>query len=190
MKMIVGLGNPGKQYENTRHNIGFWVADELARPPSGFSAWNARFDGLASDGMIGAEKALLLKPMTFMNRSGMAVRKSVDFYKLAITDLLIICDDLSLPVGKLRLRPHGSSGGQNGLKDIFSHLGSDQIARLRIGIGARGFQDAASYVLSQFPAGERSQVEEAVSRAAQAACVWVREGIQAAMNQYNGSEKV
>ncbi len=135
MKLVVGLGNPGRQYTETRHNIGFRVVEQIANTSSG-GTWSARFDGLTCDIRLGAEKLLLLKPMTYMNRSGRSVRSAIDFYKVELADLLIICDDVNLSLGKLRLRSGGSAGGNNGLKDIILHLGTEEFPRLRVGVGA------------------------------------------------------
>lgn len=185
MKMVVGLGNPGSKYLRTRHNIGFLAVERVAAIHGG-DAWRERFDGLTSEIRTGDEKVVLLKPMQYMNRSGGPVRKAADFFKLQPEQLLIVCDDFSLPVGKLRLRPNGSSGGQNGLKDIFASMGTDGIARLRIGIGSPEGRDAADYVLSEFSAAERSVIGDAVIDAERAVDRWIRLGIAAAMNEFNG----
>ena len=148
MKVVVGLGNPGERYANTRHNVGFWVLDLLAKQNQ-VIGWQQKFDGLIADCQMG-DRVYLLKPMTFMNRSGISVRKLVDFFKVEPKDLMVVCDDLSLPVGSIRIRAKGSSGGQNGLKDIVANLGTEEIPRLRIGIGDRKQMDAATFVLSSF----------------------------------------
>lgn len=186
MKLVVGLGNPGEKYRFHRHNIGFMVVDQVAATNQG--NWQSGFDGATCDIWIGAEKVVLLKPFTFMNRSGSAVRKAVDFYKLSVDDLLIVCDDINLPVGKIRIRTKGSSGGQNGLKDIFRHLATEEINRLRIGVGSPGRIDAADYVLSNFHASEADVVEDAIIQAARAVERWCRDGVEAAMNEFNGKE--
>src|SRR4051794_30495752 len=137
-KLVVGLGNPGSKYDGTRHNIGFELVDRLARGGSGVS-YSRRFDGLLAEVEIDFRRVLLLKPQTFMNLSGRSVRQAIQFYKLdPAIDLLVICDDLNLPLGKLRIRPSGSDGGQKGLRDITAQLGSDVYSRLRMGIGDRG----------------------------------------------------
>lgn len=187
MKLIVGLGNPGSKYQNHRHNVGFWILDQLANTNQAGS-WQSGFDGLVADCWIDGIKTLLLKPQTYMNRSGQSVRKAVDFYKITLEDLLVICDDFSLPVGRLRLRAKGSSGGQNGLKDIVAHLGSEQLSRLRVGIGSPGHMDPADYVLSPFSRAEQQIMGDAVIDGARAAECWCRLGIQAAMNEFNGKE--
>ena len=185
MKLVVGLGNPGRKYEGTRHNIGFMVLAELARRHGQGSHRNA-FDGEVVDASLAGEKAILLSPVTFMNRSGISVRKCCDFYKLSPDDVLVICDDLNLPLAKLRVRSGGSAGGQKGLDDVIRHLGTQQVPRLRIGIDRPPEHwDSADYVLSRFAAADRDSVEQAVAQAADAVVVWVREGIAACMNQFN-----
>lgn len=186
MKLVVGLGNPGERYRQHRHNIGFMVLDHLASLHQ--ASWASNFDGLVAEVWVGGVKTLLLKPMTFMNRSGTSVRKAVDFYKCDVDDVLIVCDDINLPTGKLRVRAKGSSGGQNGLKDIFQHLGTQEVARLRIGVGSPGGVDAADYVLSGFRPAEADTIQDAVIDAGRAVELWCREGVEAAMNQFNGKE--
>ena len=153
MKLIVGLGNPGRQYERTRHNLGFMVADLLA------SRWSISLaikgSGAFGRGSIAGQPAGLLKPMTYMNRSGQAVLEVVQFYKLPLSDLLVISDDLDLPVGRVRMRAKGSAGGHKGLGDIIQRLGSDEFARIRIGIGRPDRGDAVDYVLSPFRPDEQ-----------------------------------
>lgn len=185
LKLIVGLGNPGSKYESTRHNIGFEVVDRLATGGSG-STWNRKFDGLLSEVEIGFRRVLLLKPETFMNLSGRSVAQVIRFYKIDLSDLIVVCDDLNLPLGKLRLRAGGSDGGQKGLRDISAQLGSDRYARLRVGIGDRGEIDAADFVLSRFRSAERATIEDGLIEATQALAVWVGQGVEAAMNRYNG----
>jgi peptidyl-tRNA hydrolase, PTH1 family len=185
MKLVVGLGNPGRRYQATRHNIGYAVLAELARkfgtPPA-----KSRFHGEVVEADLSGQKALLLSPTTFMNLSGVSVQEAMSFYKLPSEDLLVLCDDLNLPVGKLRLRGQGSSGGQKGLEDIIQRLGTDQFSRLRIGIGtAPEGRDWADYVLSRFTPEEVPVIEQAVGLAAEAAAVWAREGIEFCMNRYN-----
>ena len=183
---MVGLGNPGSKYEGTRHNIGFEVVDRLARGGSGAS-FGRKFDGQVAEVEIEFRRVLLLKPETFMNLSGRSVRQAVQFYKLdPAADLLVVCDDLSLPLGKLRLRPGGSDGGQKGLRDIIAQLGAEQFARLRIGIGDRGPIDASDFVLSRFRAAERPIIDDALIAATQAVAVWVAQGLAPAMNRFNG----
>ncbi|HVL15080.1 MAG TPA: aminoacyl-tRNA hydrolase [Gemmata sp.] len=187
MKLIVGLGNPGPKYAGTRHNIGFEVVDYLAAGP-GCSTYREKFEAFVAEMKEGDETVLLVKPLTFMNLSGRAVRAAADFYKLDPTQVLVICDDFNLPLGKLRVRAKGSHGGQNGLRNIQEQLGTDAYARLRIGVGEPAVGDAVDHVLSKFKPGERKAIEESVANAAQAALVWVRQGTEAAMNRFNGSE--
>jgi peptidyl-tRNA hydrolase, PTH1 family len=185
MKLVVGLGNPGRRYEGTRHNIGYAVLAELARrfgsgPPKG------RFQGAVVEADLSGQKSLLLSPTTFMNLSGTSVQEAKSFYKLADEELLVICDDLNLPVGKLRFRARGSSGGQKGLEDIIRRLGTEEVSRLRIGVGTAPEGWAwADYVLSKFAADERPVIEQAIRSAADAVAVWAREGVEFCMNQYN-----
>ena len=185
MKLVVGLGNPGSKYQGTRHNIGFELIDRLAKGGSE-SSFSHKFDGQLAETEIEFRRVLLLKPETFMNLSGRSVGQATRFYKLPIQDILVVCDDLSLPVSKLRLRPGGSDGGQKGLRDITSHLGTDQFPRLRIGIGDQNDIDAADFVLSRFRNAERTLIDDALILATQAVAVWVTQGIEAAMNRFNG----
>src|SRR3954452_1771404 len=148
-KLVVGLGNPGSKYEGTRHNIGFEVVDRLAAGGSG-ARFSRKFDGLVAEAEIDFRRVLLLKPETFMNLSGRSVRQAIQFYKLdPAADLPVLCDDLNLPLGKLRIKPSGSDGGQKGLRDITAQLGTDRYSRLRIGLGERGPTDAADFVLAR-----------------------------------------
>src|SRR4051794_25619615 len=185
VKLVVGLGNPGSKYEGTRHNIGFEVVDRLAAGGSGVR-FGRKFDGLVAEAEIDFRRILLLKPETFMNLSGRSVRQALQFYKLGLADLLVICDDLNLPLGKLRLRGGGSDGGQKGLRDISAHLGSEDYARLRIGVGERGPIDAADFVLSRFRSTERPVIDDTLILASQAVAVWTSKGIAEAMNRFNG----
>jgi peptidyl-tRNA hydrolase, PTH1 family len=184
-KLLVGLGNPGSKYQGTRHNIGFEVIDRLAEGGSG-SSFSRKFDGLVAETEIDFRRITLLKPETFMNLSGRSALLALRFYKLDLTDLLVVCDDLSLPLGKLRIRGGGSDGGQKGLRDITANLGSENFARLRIGIGDRGQLDAADFVLSRFRSAERPVIDDALILAAQAVAVWTTQGLATAMNRFNG----
>jgi peptidyl-tRNA hydrolase, PTH1 family len=185
LKLVVGLGNPGTKYQATRHNIGFELVDRLARGGRG-AAFSRRFDGLLADTEIDFRRVLLLKPETFMNLSGRSVSQAVRFYKLPLSDILVVCDDLSLPLGKLRIRTAGSDGGQKGLRDVAAALGTDQFPRLRIGIGDQDDSDAVNFVLTRFRSAERPIIDDALILASQAVAVWVTQGIEAAMNRFNG----
>jgi PTH1 family peptidyl-tRNA hydrolase len=186
IKLVVGLGNPGAKYQGTRHNIGFELLERLARGGS-TASFSRKFEGQVAEMEIDFRRVLLLKPETFMNLSGRSVGQAVRFYKLSLADVLVVCDDLSLPVGKLRLRPGGSDGGQKGLRDITAHLGTDQFPRLRIGIGDDEDMDAVDYVLSRFRGAERTAIDDSLILASQAVAVWVTQGIDAAMNRFNGT---
>jgi len=196
MKLIVGLGNPGREYTGTRHNIGFEVIDRLAErfgwAGSGEFDRVARskFDGLACDGPVKlpgrSEKALLLKPMTFMNVSGRAVQAALAFYQLATADIMIVLDDLALSSGRIRVRADGSSGGHNGLKDIERALGTSSYPRLRVGIDPPPPRvPGRDYVLGRFSDQQRPLIDRAVERASAAVETWMNQGIAAAMNQFN-----
>ncbi len=185
MKLVVGLGNPGRKYEATRHNIGFVVLAELAKR-HGQGRPKAAFQGDVVEAVIAGEKVLLLGPLTYMNRSGSSVRAAAAYYRLAPEELLVVCDDFNLPLAKLRVRACGSAGGQKGLADIIRHLGTEDFPRLRIGIGpVPDGWDAADFVLSRFGGEEAAEAAQAVGRAAEAAAVWVTEGIDIAMNRFN-----
>ena len=189
MKLVVGLGNPGKKYEGTRHNIGFDVLAELCRRVGSPSA-KTRFQGELYEGKLNDQSLLLLAPITFMNLSGASVQPTADFFKLAPTDILVICDDMNLPLGKLRIRAKGSAGGQKGLADIIRRLGTDEVPRLRIGIDRPPDRwDPADYVLSKFKKVELEPIQHAIVCAADAVELWAKEGTEASMNQYNGQEK-
>jgi PTH1 family peptidyl-tRNA hydrolase len=184
MKVVVGLGNPGSKYAGTRHNIGFMVIDYLAESPRA-GRFQSRFQGQIAELIEEGEKILLVKPETFMNLSGRCVREVMNFYQVAVADLLVVCDDINLPLGRLRVRARGSDGGQKGLRDIQNHLGTADYARLRIGIDSPGEADAADYVLSRFRPSEKPVMEEAIAGAAEAVMYWVRNGVEACMNKYN-----
>ncbi len=186
MKLVVGLGNPGKKYDNTRHNIGFDVLAELGRRHAGGTI-QSKFQGHLVDCFISGEKAVLLCPQTYMNNSGRSVKACVDFYKIDSGDVLVVCDDFHLPVSKVRFRPHGSSGGQKGLQDILDKLGTDQVPRLRIGIGEPPEHwSVPDYVLSKFTKAESNDVQEIVGRSANGVEDWVQSGTEFCMNRYNG----
>jgi peptidyl-tRNA hydrolase, PTH1 family len=184
MKVVIGLGNPGSKYRGTRHNVGYAVVDSLAAG-SGVGKFQDRFQAEIAEWASGTDKIMLVKPTTFMNLSGRSVRQLVDFYQLPHDSILVVCDDVNLPLGMLRFRAKGTHGGHNGLRDIQSHLGTTDYARLRIGVDAPGQDEMVNHVLGRFKPGERDVVEAAVATAAQGVDLWVREGIQECMNQYN-----
>jgi len=184
MKVIVGMGNPGKRYAATRHNIGFAVVDSLAESPNA-ERFRERFQAEIAELRENGETILLIKPLTFMNLSGQAVRQIMDFYQVALPDLLVVCDDINLPLGKLRFRAKGTHGGHNGLRDIQNHLGTNEYPRLRIGVDAPDSDDAVDHVLGRFRPVELPLIEEAISKAVQAVALWWKEGIGECMNQYN-----
>jgi PTH1 family peptidyl-tRNA hydrolase len=185
MKLVVGLGNPGRKYEGTRHNIGYLVIAELARR-FGRPPMKEKFCAEVMEADIAGQKALLMCPLTFMNLSGQSVTEAKSFYKIFEQDLLVICDDLNLPLGKLRIRVKGTSGGQKGLEDIIRRLGTDDFPRLRLGIGAPPNNwDWADFVLGKFTRSEQPTIEESIVRAAEAVEAWVRDGIEYCMNHFN-----
>jgi peptidyl-tRNA hydrolase, PTH1 family len=184
MKMIVGLGNPGGRYSGTRHNVGFAVLDSLTRR-LGVEVKKKKFGALLGDGVLGDKKVVLLKPMRFMNNSGQVVATAAGFYRVNKEDVLIIADDMALEPGRIRIRSKGSAGGHNGLGDIIARLGSEDFARLRVGIGGSGADTGADYVLSRPAGAEKQLLNGAIERAAQAVVCWVEEGIDSAMNKYN-----
>lgn len=185
MKLVVGLGNPGRKYEGTRHNAGYMTLDILAAK-YGAGRPKSQFQGELSEIHIQGERVLLVWPQTFMNRSGTSVVQARDFYKLTNDDLLLISDDINLPLGRLRVRASGSAGGQNGLKDVIRCLGGEQFARLRIGVGPvpNGWNQA-DFVLGKFTTAEKTEIEIAVRVAAEAVECWTTSGTAACMNRYN-----
>ena len=187
MKLIVGLGNPGREYRDTRHNVGFLVADEIARRHQLTMAMApAQVPETFVAKRFGAEPMLLAKPLTFMNRSGDAVAALAHYYDIVPAGLLVVVDEVALPFGRLRARARGSAGGHNGLKSVIERLGTTEFPRLRLGVG-RGDtrRDLADHVLSKFEADERSALEELITRAADAAEMFAAEGIEKVMNAYN-----
>lgn len=196
MRLIAGLGNPGEKYRRTRHNAGFMVVDELlARAPShtkenagGVDAWAARAE-------VGGERVAVLKPLAFMNRSGPVIDAALRWFKLEASDLIVVSDDVALPLGTLRIRARGSHGGQNGLRSVIDALGTEEFIRVRVGIGENqedaespaGERDLAGYVLSEFRRDEVLRVQEVVAQAADAVESIVREGVAEAMNRFNGA---
>lgn len=186
MYIIVGLGNPRKEYDNTRHNIGFAVIDKLAEQES-IAVLEKKHKAVIGKGYVAGQKCVLAKPQTFMNLSGESVRELIDYYKADETaDLIVISDDISLDVGQLRIRKKGSAGGHNGLKNIISHLGHDQFMRVKMGVGEKpkGW-DLADYVLGHFTADERKVMDGAVERAADAIRMILTQDVDTAMNEYN-----
>jgi peptidyl-tRNA hydrolase, PTH1 family len=188
VRLLVGLGNPGPQYRETRHNVGFWVADEIARRLGVSDSWRERFDALTVRGTSGSETVMVAKPLTFMNLSGFAVSRLAEYFQIEPADTLVIVDEVALPLGRLRARRAGSAGGHNGLKSIVEQLGTDAFPRLRLGVG-RGDnrRDLADHVLSKFELAERATIETAVLRAADAAEMFVAEGIERVMNTFNAA---
>jgi PTH1 family peptidyl-tRNA hydrolase len=185
MKLVVGLDNPGKRYDATRHNVGFVVLDAMAAAP-GVGKWQDRFDAELAEHFVGGDKVLLMKPQTFMNLSGRAVRQAVDFYQIELPDVLVVCDDMSLPLGKLRFRARGTHGGHNGLRDIQNHLGTTEYSRLRIGVDVPQEEgDAVDHVLGRFKPSEKSAIDDAIQLAVQGVDLWIRQGIDECMNEYN-----
>ena len=186
MYIIAGLGNPGKEYANTRHNIGFDVIDVIAKK-AGIDVSEKKHKALIGKGVFGGQKVILAKPQTYMNLSGESIRSLLDYYKVEETEeLIIISDDISLAPGQIRIRKKGSAGGHNGLKNIIAHLGHDTFQRVKMGVGEKpkGY-DLADYVLGHFNKDERILMDEAAERAAEAVEVMIERGADAAMNLYN-----
>ncbi|ASK64298.1 aminoacyl-tRNA hydrolase [Virgibacillus phasianinus] len=185
MKCIVGLGNPGKKYKATRHNIGFMVIDELLNRHS-FDLNKSKFNGKYALEHIGKEKVLLLQPQTYMNLSGEAIRPLLDYYDIATEDVVIVYDDLDLPTGKIRLRQKGGPGGHNGIKSTINHLGTKEFKRIRIGVGRpANAQPVIDYVLGVFPKDEAANVQESIQKAADAFETWLEKPFNEVMNEYN-----
>mgnify|MGYP000681002036 CR=1 FL=1 len=183
-RLVIGLGNPGRKYAGNRHNVGFQCLDRLA------AAWGLSFSrrkhkALLAEGEIAGLKVILAKPQTFMNLSGQAVERLAHFYRLPPENILVIYDDLDLPLGKIRLRPKGGSGGHKGMKSIIEHLGTQNFPRLRVGIGRPTHGDPVDYVLSDFAPDQRITMEEVYGRVISAVELWLKEGIEAAMNKHN-----
>ena len=186
MKMIVGLGNIGTRYDETRHNSGFMVVEQLARDYHLGAFAHTKYEAVAATGGIDGQKVMLVKPTTFMNDSGRAVRPLVDFYHLDLKDLVIVNDDLDMPVGKVRLKTHGASGGHNGLKSIISHLGTRNFNRIKLGIDHPADGDVVAHVLGRFTKEERPKFDAAVEVAEHALEDWIHgDDFPTLMNRYN-----
>jgi len=185
MKLVVGLGNPGKEYKNTRHNIGFEVVENLAEAPL---KMNKKFNAEISEGKINGEKIILLQPQTFMNNSGQSVAAAAHFYKIKPADILVIHDDIDLPLGKIRIKKDGSSGGHRGVESIIATLGSKNFTRLKIGVApekrSKNF-NAANFVLKKFAKAEEKILAETIKKTTDAVAVILNEDVETAMNQFN-----
>lgn len=191
MYMIAGLGNPKREYDNTRHNIGFALIDALADQYN-ISVVDMKHKALTGKGMINGQKVILVKPLTFMNLSGESIRPIVDYYKIDVsTELIVISDDISLPPGQIRVRKKGSAGGHNGLKNIIQHLGSEEFQRIRIGVGEKpaGY-DLADYVLGHFSKEEQPLIREGVEKAMKAAAMMLEGDVDRAMNEFNRKKMI
>lgn len=189
LTVIVGLGNPGKKYENTRHNVGFCTIDYLSAKYA-IKVNRLKHKALIGDGVIEGERVLLVKPQTFMNLSGESINEIAEWYKLPMDSLVVIYDDVDLPAGTIRIRPKGSSGTHNGMKSVIYQLQSDEFPRIRIGIGKAPEEwDLADYVLSRFSGEEGAEIAGSIQRAAEAAVMIVKSGVEAAMNAYNQSPR-
>ena len=187
LHLVVGLDNPGAEYARTRHNAGFLVLEELARRAS--AGWNLekKFDARMAKQDQDGRKVLLAQPQTFMNLSGEAVNALMGFYRVPLSQLLVVTDDADLPFGEIRLRTKGSSGGHHGLESIEQHIGSREFARLKVGIGRKdGRREIAGHVLGKFSTGEAKLMDKVLQRAADQVACWVAEGIEKAMNRFNG----
>lgn len=185
MKLIAGLGNPETRYANTRHNVGFDAA-EIARQKAGFGVEKLRFHACISSGTVGGEQVIIARPQTYMNLSGVAIREIAAFYKIAPEDVLVLCDDVSIPFGARRIRADGSAGGHNGLKNIIAQLGTEDFPRIRIGVGEKPADwDLADYVLAKFTSEEVAAMRENCEAVADAALCWVKNGLPLTMNRYN-----
>jgi PTH1 family peptidyl-tRNA hydrolase len=183
-QLIVGLGNPGAKYDKTRHNIGFEAIDRLAQCWQITLSDHKKFQGIAGEGLVGTQKIRLLKPQTFMNLSGQSVRAVVDWYKIDPTAVLVIYDDMDLPLGKLRMRLSGSAGGHNGMKSIVSHLGTQAFPRLRLGIG-KSQDETIGHVLGKFAVAEQPIVQEVLRLSSDAVNLALREGVEKSMSLFN-----
>ena len=189
MYLIAGLGNPTKEYDRTRHNVGFSVIDVLA-DKYGIDVSERKHRAYCGKGVIEGQKVLLVKPQTFMNLSGESLRAAVDYYKIPPEDIIVIYDDISLEPGQLRIRLKGSAGGHNGIKNIIAQLGTQEFPRIKVGVGAKPPRmDLADYVLSRFSKGEQALMEDAFKEAADAAVMMMTDGAERAMNHYNAKKR-
>lgn len=185
MKLIVGLGNPGKQYEKTRHNVGFDVIDHLSNEYN-IKLDQSKFKGMFGVGYVSGEKVFLLKPLTYMNLSGESIRPMIDYFGIELEDIVVIYDDLDLPVGKIRLREKGSAGGHNGIKSSISHLGTQEFKRIRVGVGRpTNGMSISDYVLSRFSTDEQKTIDLIVKKCGEACTEWIKEPFLQVMNRYN-----
>jgi peptidyl-tRNA hydrolase, PTH1 family len=188
LKLIVGLGNPGQEYRETRHNVGFMVADVLVTRWRVDDQWREKFDALQIKTAVGDAPVILSKPLTFMNLSGQSVAATAAFYRIEPADVFIVTDDVALPLGRLRARRDGGAGGHNGLKSIIQQLGTQAFPRVRVGVGrGTGARDLSNHVLGRFDASERDTVSAAVLRAAEAAEMFISDGIERVMNSFNAA---
>jgi peptidyl-tRNA hydrolase, PTH1 family len=183
-RVIIGLGNPGKEYARTRHNVGFAVVDSLAGQ-LGIEVTAKKFGGLVGQGRYQDKKLIVVKPQQYMNCSGQVVAGVLGFYKLAISDVMVVADDMALDPGAIRIRGKGSAGGHNGLADIIEKLGTDEFARLRVGIGKSAFPDARDYVLGEPSKEEKELIANGIKNAHQALLCWLTDGLEKAMNRFN-----
>ncbi len=183
MYLVVGLGNPGREYESTRHNVGFMVIDYLADKLD-FNTSRERFKGMFGEYILGGEKIIFLKPLTYMNLSGEAIIEAASFYKIPLENIIIVYDDMAIDTGKIRIRPSGSDGGHNGIKSTINHLGSKEFPRIRVGIGKapRGVVD---YVLGSFTKEENVLMEKSIKAAGESVLSIITDGVQSSMNKYN-----
>jgi PTH1 family peptidyl-tRNA hydrolase len=190
MKLVAGLGNPGSEYRETRHNVGFLVIDELTNRWRVSDQWREKFEALQIKTTMGDEAVIVAKPLTFMNLSGQAIAGLAGFYRIDPQDVFVVTDDVALPLGRLRARREGGAGGHNGLKSVIQHLGTQAFPRMRVGVGrGDGRRDLADHVLGRFEADERDTVSAAVLRAADATETFLRDGIERAMSMFNAAEK-
>ncbi len=189
MKIVVGIGNPGRKYAATRHNIGFMVLDRMAARHD-ISTWRSKFHAQVAEGRVSGARCLLMKPETYMNESGRAVGAAVNWCRTELQDVMIVCDDFNLPLGRLRVRGRGSSGGHNGLDSIAAHLDSDEVPRIRIGIGNIESDSAKDFVLSGFDNNEKEIVSASLERAVDALETWLEFGLARCQNDFNADPEV